>query len=161
MRFGELIDFVFDLPAVWKLRATPVIRYGRPVMVLPEKLRRFEGTIARLARLQKVARGYVGQYSKADKDRVAVELVIAVSTRAGDTDNYIKSILDGLNKADLMSDDNLIDLIVARRVFVPKGQEEIKVRFAKIEDAGADLDFIYLKEESEPCQKNKKRSRSS
>lgn len=160
MKFGELIDFVFELPAVWKLRATPVMKFGRPVMVLPEKLRRFEGTIARLARLQKQERGYVGQYSKADKDRVAVELVIAVSTRAGDTDNYIKSILDGLNKADLMSDDNLIDLIVARRVFVPKGQEEIKVRFAKIEDAGADRDFIYLKEETEPCQK-KRRSQSS
>jgi len=133
LRFSGVIEFKYNFPPVWKLRPLLTVRYGTPRAIPKAKTVAFENRIAGETRRQLKEQGLEGQYTKKDGDRVAIEIIFKCSTYAGDLDNYEKALIDGLNKADLFSDDNLVDLIFSRRVFVKKGKESILVRVARIE----------------------------
>lgn len=126
---GEPVDFNFAIkPVQWQ---RPGVRMnGRyPVLYTQERTANFEAEIARLARIQHRA-FYSGRY---EAERIAAEIVLGCSDKRGDVDNYAKAVLDGLVKAEtVLSDDNLLDLLVVRRHFVKKGQEFLRVRTADV-----------------------------
>lgn len=140
---GEPVNFNFNIkPQQWQ---RPGVRMqGRyPRLYTQEKTAQFEAEIARLARIRHAA-SYSGKY---ENERVAMEILIGCSDKRGDVDNYAKAIIDGLVKAErVMSDDNLIDLLLVRRHWVAKGAEYVNVHSAHIIEMPDPSELLILKE---------------
>lgn len=140
MKLSNLATFVLNLIPVTKLRERITTICGRPRAFIHPTTDAFETDVARLTSFQLKAGG--NRYGEA---RLAVEIVLQVSTVRGDCDNYCKSLLDGLQRTDLFDDDKQFDLVVIRRHFVQKGQEKITYRIAEYAEPCSLGEWLVLK----------------
>jgi len=117
---------------------------GRPVPKLRHRVRLYGGLIQSYT--PKQVREYeerVGWCAKAAGAHpfpgpvaVRVRIYLARGRPEGDTDNYLKSILDGLNGI-AWEDDDQVEIILARKVVgVPRDKQRAEVAIREIKKRG-------------------------
>lgn len=112
----------FEFEPVQKLRERVTMRGSFPALYTDPKVKAFEGDVERIGRFQHRALS-----ATAIQGRLIAEIDLYVSNKRGDVDNYAKSILDGMQKAQIFANDNQIDKLTVNRFFVDKGKERFTV----------------------------------
>lgn len=124
-----LYTYQFDFPPVHKLREKIGKRGGFYTLVPNEKTEAFESDVARIARFTH------RKYGAPIEGRLNVDILLEVSHKRGDVDNYAKAILDGLQKAEVFKNDNAIDILHVARNFVAKGKENFSVLITVVQES--------------------------
>lgn len=124
-----MISFTVPGRPVPKLRHRVRLYGGLSQFYTPKRVREYEehvGWCARAAGVQPLP-GPVA---------VRVIIYLARGRPEGDTDNYLKSILDGLNGI-AWKDDQQVEILIARKVMgVPEEAQRVEVAIRKIRHRG-------------------------
>ena len=125
--FGIIHTLALNIEPVPKHRERITTNHGYPRLMSDPKTSEFESSVERITRFATKSKPTFKGY----KGRLAAEIIFLCSHKRGDSDNYCKSLLDGLEKSEFFDNDNKFDLLVIRRHFVEKGQEAILLQMAE------------------------------
>lgn len=109
----------FNVPGEPVAKERPRFNLKTGKVYTPHNTRAQEDAIALMARATGIKFG---------SDRVVVLLIFHTKNDTSDLDNYVKCVLDGINKSGVWNDDKQVDVIHAYRVNDAEAQTEVIVQ---------------------------------